>query len=98
MSDSEDEEYCWYSDPEFEEEEEWTPEAIAPEEWAQQIQAEPGMRQSVPTRHPDEFAQFANWRSGMPPPCPVSIQPNILHSSDRNYEENGLSSGSAKCC
>ena len=88
MSDSEDEEYCWYSDPELEEEEEWNPEATAPGEWAQQLQTEHSMRNPVPTGNSDEFAQFVNWRAGMPPPpCSVSVQPNILHSSDRNYAE-----------
>ena len=82
MSDSEEDEYCWYSDHEVDEEDEWNPDTATQ---GQYIQSR--MRDCVTTDSADEFSQYTNWRTGVPPPCSVPIQSTILHSNDRNYAE-----------
>ena len=84
MTDSDDEEYFWYSDPEIEEDEVWSPE----DKWTQSIHTDSNTRQMGQTCYTDEFDRFADWRYGMPSPCAISTaRPRILHSTERNYAE-----------
>jgi len=95
MEDSDDEEYFWYSDSELEEEEILNDDGGQPSNWTQSIYTESSTRQKVPAGYEDEFNQFANWRYGMPQPCPVSkvpltpssARPNFPPTIERNYAE-----------
>ena len=92
MSDSEDEENCWYSDSDLEGDdakchEECNSNYPDPEIWIQQEQTEGGRMKPSAQDALNEFARFASWRAGMPSSC--SVPPSaLLHSHNRPpYDE-----------
>ena len=92
MSDSEDEDNCWYSDSELEADDAKYNEGCnsniqAPGNWIQQEQTECGRMGPSAGDDLDEFARFASWRAGMP--STSSVPPStLLHSQNKPpYDE-----------